>query len=103
MPATLCSFVDFNINSQLNRFGAHNGGAQDAGLLNEKWESLALMPAEKPDEYYLFAVSDNDFITQDGYMNGGQLPYSDATGFNLDNQALIFKVTLPSGSAPLVS
>jgi len=72
-PATVCSFVDVNINSQLNRFGVHNGGAQDAGLLNEKWEGLALLPVsgrdDKPDpndEYYLFVASDNDFITQNG-------------------------------------
>ena len=41
-PATYCSFIDYNINAQLNRFGVHNGGAQDSTLLNEKWESLVL-------------------------------------------------------------
>lgn len=45
-PATYCSFVDFNLNEQLNRFGAHNGGAQDAGLLNEKWESIGMVPVD---------------------------------------------------------
>lgn len=62
------------MNSQLNRFGLHNGGDQDAGLLNEKWEGLALVPVnndlekkrDDKDEYFLFVVSDNDFITQDG-------------------------------------
>jgi hypothetical protein len=28
-PATYCSFIDFNVNSQLNRFDVHNGGAQE--------------------------------------------------------------------------
>jgi hypothetical protein len=31
--ATYCSFLDFNVNSQLGRFGLHNGGDQDAQLL----------------------------------------------------------------------
>lgn len=31
--ATYCAFLDFNVNSQLGRFGLHNGGDQDAALL----------------------------------------------------------------------
>lgn len=31
--ATYCGFLDFNVNSQLGRFGLHNGGDQDAQLL----------------------------------------------------------------------
>lgn len=31
--ATYCEFLDFNVNSQLGRFGLHNGGDQDAQLL----------------------------------------------------------------------
>jgi hypothetical protein len=89
--AEYCSWLDFNDNDQLERFGVHNGGDQDSGLLNEKWESLAVLPATpKPgqtsdpnNEYYLFSLSDNDFITQDGYMNFGKYKYSDDSGFNL--------------------
>jgi hypothetical protein len=80
VPATYCPWLSFNNNDQLNRFGLHNGGAQDDGLLNEKWESLALLPVDKHDkigrsdrqnedegkQYYLMSFSDNDFITQDG-------------------------------------
>lgn len=74
VPATVCSFLDFNINSQLNRFGMHNGGSQDRKLLNEKWEGIALVPVDRKDrtgkshgdEYFLFASSDNDFVTQNG-------------------------------------
>jgi hypothetical protein len=73
----------------------HNGGAQDAGRLNEKWESLALVKADENDTYHLFSVSDNDFITQNGFINFGQNQYKDASGFNLDNQVLVFKITLP--------
>lgn len=35
-------------------------------------------------------------------MNFGQYPYADASGYDLDNQALVFKVKLPKGSKPLV-
>ena len=72
-PAEYCPWLSYNNNDKLNRFGAHNGGAQDAGLLNEKWESFGLIPvdgqfAKKGDgkEYYLISFSDNDFITQNG-------------------------------------
>jgi hypothetical protein len=106
--AQYCQWLDFNVNSQLNRFGVHNGGADDSHLLNEKWESIALVPVNPGsynggDEYFLFSLSDNDFITQNGYLNFGRYRYADASGYNLDNQALVFKVKLPSGSKPLVS
>jgi len=69
-PATYCSFINFNVNSQLNRFGVHNGGAQDAILLNENWESIGIVPVDglvwDDDEWFVFSLSDNDFITQDG-------------------------------------
>lgn len=45
-------------------------------------------------EYYVFSLSDNDFITQDGFMNGGRLPYADSSGYNLDSQALVFKIQI---------
>lgn len=63
---------------------------------------MVLLEAEEDNEYYLFAFSDDDFITQNGYMNFGRVQYKDASGYNLDNQALVFKVTLPKGSKPLV-
>ncbi|KAI1371475.1 esterase-like activity of phytase-domain-containing protein [Hypoxylon crocopeplum] len=98
-PATFCSFIDFNINAQLKRFGLHNGGDQDQFLLNEKWESLGMVPVD-PDtptgEFYLFSLSDNDFITQSGHMNGGKLPYAVAGGYNIDSQALVFKISISS-------
>lgn len=68
--AGYCTFLDYNVNAQLGRFGLHNGGAQDATLLNEKWESLAMVPVDGKNgadgEWFLFSLSDNDFITQDG-------------------------------------
>jgi hypothetical protein len=62
----------------------HNGAPVDFGLLNEKWEALALLPVhtddkakgkgkgkgscsgKNEDEYYLITLSDNDFITDNG-------------------------------------
>jgi hypothetical protein len=105
-PAQYCTFLDFNVNSELAKFGLHNGGAQDQFLLNEKWEALALVPVDpdakggskdgggKKGEYFLFAFSDNDFITQNGFVAFGELTFKDASGFNLDSQALVFRVTV---------
>lgn len=102
--ATYCSFLDYNVNSELGKFKLHNGGAQDQFLLNEKWESLALVPVDGEDgddgEWFLFSLSDNDFITQNGFLEAGAFPYKDKSGFNLDNQALVFQVKLPKKSNP---
>ncbi|KAI0124925.1 3-phytase [Xylariales sp. AK1849] len=97
--AEYCGFLDFNVNAQLGRFGLHNGGHQNASLLNEKWESITVVPVdpESPgDEYFVFSLSDNDFITQNGHLNGGEFAYADSTGYNLDSQALVFKVKIPN-------
>ncbi|KAI9676548.1 MAG: hypothetical protein M1817_000707 [Caeruleum heppii] len=103
-PATYCPFLDFNDNAQLARFGVHNGGAQDDGLLNEKWEGLGLVPVDgllgDDDEWFLFAFSDNDFITQDGALNDGRFRYADGSGLDLLNQFLVFRVKLPDRSRP---
>jgi hypothetical protein len=77
--AELCPFIDYNINSELNKFKTaegdvvHNGAPVNLGLLNEKWEALALVPVNadgkgcsSKDEYYLITLSDNDFITNNG-------------------------------------
>ena len=76
VPAEYCPWLSYNVNDQLGRFGVHNGGAQDAKLLNEKWESFALAPVAGEEsrrdgdgdgeEYFLISLSDNDFITQNG-------------------------------------
>lgn len=114
IAAKYCPFLDFNDNSELAKFGLHNGGSEDLGLLNPKWESMVLVPVN-PDgkkskkegkndhtEWFVFSLSDNDFITQDGYMNGGKLHYADESGYDLLNQVLVFKVGLPANADPLV-
>lgn len=90
--AEYCSFLDFNVNSELGKFGLHNGGDQDQFLLNEKWESLALVPVDGEDgkdgEWFLFSLSDNDFITQDGGLHVSfslllLFPFSEEIIFNV--------------------
>ncbi|WWD20828.1 hypothetical protein CI109_105305 [Kwoniella shandongensis] len=89
-------FIDMIDDTQLKRFGLHNDGAFDVSLINSKWESSALasiQDPEYPNDYFLFSFSDNDFITINGFEAGQ--PYSDAYGHTLDNQALVWRVTLP--------
>ena len=102
-PVQYCPFLDFNINSELGKFGVYNGGAQGNGLLNEKWESLAFLPIDRPrkgkgrgkgKDYLLFAFNDNDFITQNGFTNFGELTYKDKSGFSLNTQVLVFHVSV---------
>ena len=104
-PAQYCSFLDYNVNGELGKFGLFNGGSDNnaTGLLNEKWESLAVVPVNplsNDGEYFLISMSDNDFITQDGYLNGGKFTYSDNSGCNVPNQGLVFQVQLPKGQQP---
>ena len=103
------------INStQLARFGLHNGKPVDQTLINSKWESLALAPVgdrHNPNDYFLFTFvslifylwywvtglskvfqSDNDFLTENGVSLGQ--PYNASQ--NVDNQALVYRVTLPT-------
>ncbi len=67
---------------------------------SEKWESMVVLPAH-PDrpyhssDYFILSINDNDFVTQDGAMAGGNLPYADSSGADIDNQFLMFKVRMP--------
>ncbi len=100
-PATYQKFLDINDNTQLNRFGLHNGAPSDGNDLYEKWESMAVVPVgdpKAPQDYFLFVGSDNDFITQDGHMVGQS--YADATGANVDTLVLVYRVTLPAYVRP---
>ena len=80
---------------QLARFGLHNGAPNDTNDLYEKWESLALAPAndpKAPNDVFLLIGSDNDFITQHGMMAGK--PYADASGANVDTLVLAYRLNL---------
>lgn len=41
-------------------------------------------------------MSDNDYITQNGYYNFGKTKYSDGSGENVDTQILVWQVNLPN-------
>lgn len=103
--AEYCEFIDINNSTELARFGLHNGGDGDfATELNEKWESIAIIPVpwgapgHGAHEYYVVSVSDNDFITQDGYYDFGKTKYADESGTSVDTQVLVWQVNLPQYS-----
>ena len=96
VPATLTPFIDLNDNAQLNKFGLHNGEPNDRSNLSEKWEGMALVPVldtASPNDFFLFVVNDNDFITQNGFQVGA--PYRDASGADVDTMILVYRITLP--------
>lgn len=100
-PVAYKKFLDINDAAQLAKFGLHNGAPNDANNLNEKWESIAVLPVfdkQNPNDYFLEVAADNDFITQDGHMQGK--PYADAPGVNNDTLVLVYRVTLPTYQAP---
>jgi hypothetical protein len=41
-------------------------------------------------------------VVVSGFYGFGQYTYQDGSGFNLDHQALVFKVTLPKNTKPLI-
>ncbi|KAH8103411.1 esterase-like activity of phytase-domain-containing protein [Cristinia sonorae] len=99
-PATYVGFVNFIDPTQLARFGLHNGKPADQTLIDAKWESLALAPVGDPvtpNDFFLFTVADNDFISTKGVFNGQ--PFN--AGLDVDNQFLVFRVTLPTASSAL--
>lgn len=99
-PVSYSQFLSVNNNGQLAKFGLHNGGAQDANLLSEKWEAMGLLPAldaAKPDDFFLFVGNDNDFLTRNGYQVGAAYD----AGANVDTMLLVYRLTLPTYVDPL--
>ena len=100
-PAKYARFIDINDNNALGRFGLHSSGANDTNALYEKWEGMALLPVlddQAPNDYFLVVASDNDFITQNGVMQGHA--YKDSSGANIDSVVLVYRVSLPEGMKP---
>ena len=96
VPALLTPFIDINDNSQLNKFGLHNGEPNDRNDLYQKWEGMVLLSAldpKNPRDYFLFVSNDNDFITQHGFHAGKA--YKDPSGVDVDTMMLVYRVTLP--------
>jgi len=101
-PVKYGRFIDMNDNTQLGRFGLHNGAPNDANALYEKWEAMALLPVlddQAPNDYFLVVASDNDFLTQNGSMQGNA--YKDSSGANVDSVVLVYRISLPAGMKPL--
>ncbi|KAI0683162.1 esterase-like activity of phytase-domain-containing protein [Cytidiella melzeri] len=97
--ATYTAFVSLIDETNLARFGLHNGDPADQTLIDAKWESIALARVGDPlfpDDFFLFTASDNDFITEDGISLGQ--PYN--AGLNNDNQFMVWRVTLPGSTLP---
>lgn len=103
--AEVNDFVDLVNSKQLAKFGLHTGGKFDSSLIASKLESLAVASVgdkNSPDDYFLFVVSDNDFITtqgrQAGQINGTGnyviAPYSDPYAEKYgsqDTQAFVYR------------
>lgn len=99
-PVSYTQFLSINNNGQLAKFGLHNGGAQDANLLSEKWEAMGLLPvldAARPDDFFLFVGNDNDFLTRNGYQVGAAYD----AGADVDTMLLVYRLTLPTYVDPL--
>ncbi|AWK87937.1 membrane autotransporter barrel domain protein [Azospirillum thermophilum] len=99
-PVAYTSFLNINNNGQLGRFGLHNGGAQDANLLSEKWEAMGILPAldpARPDDVFLFVGNDNDFLTRNGHQVGAAYD----AGAKVDTMVLVYRLTLPTYVDPL--
>jgi hypothetical protein len=101
-PVAYQKFLDIDDNTQLNRFGLHNGAPTDSNDLYEKWESIAIEPvgdSAAPNDYFIFVGSDNDFVTQDGFMLATGA-YADSSGANADTLVLVYRATLPTYVPP---
>jgi hypothetical protein len=87
--------------AQLDKFNVRldAGGASQVSklTLGEKWEGLALVPAQDPaapNDYFLFVGNDNDFLTSAGVIRGpgGLVGYNGFAGYPP------FRVPAPAGS-----
>ncbi|KAG5717480.1 hypothetical protein E4T56_gene4858 [Termitomyces sp. T112] len=96
-PATYVPFVNYLDTAQLAKFGLHDGDPDDRTLIDAKWESLALASVndnDYPNDYFVFTASDNDFLSTHGISLGQ--PFD--AGVDVDNQFMVFRVTLPGAS-----
>jgi hypothetical protein len=65
------------------------------------WESLAAVSVDGKngdDEWFIFSVNDNDFVTVNGFYDFGQMDYQDSAGLEITTQALVFKIKLQKHS-----
>jgi len=94
-PALYVPFLSLINDTQLARFGVHNGKPADQTLIDAKWESLALAPVDDPkfpNDYFLFTAADNDFLSTQGIFDGE--PFN--AGLDNDNQFMVYRISLPT-------
>lgn len=92
-PATSTVLFDLNDTAQLVKFGLNNSSSDNSNTLAEKWESLAIAPANDPvapDDFFVFVGNDNDFSTSDGFQDGSSFSSSP----NIDSMILVYRVSL---------
>jgi hypothetical protein len=59
------TFLHYNVDEGLSKFGVHIASPQYNFPWNEKWNSLVLVPVKRKEwnEYILINFSDNDSLT----------------------------------------
>ncbi|TLD18105.1 hypothetical protein PspLS_10462 [Pyricularia sp. CBS 133598] len=90
-PALHCGFLDVNDGIDLYEYGLHSSGEDDVDLMSEKWEGITLANTGAPREWFLFAASDNDYATQNGFVKGGYVTYKDPRKITIDTHILAFR------------
>jgi len=95
VPVTTKEVLNLLNSTQLGNFNLvidAGGTTQVSPLtLSEKWEGMALVPANDPahpHDYFLFVANDNDFLTSSGMIQGpnGLTPYNGFSGYDPKRQ-----------------
>jgi hypothetical protein len=95
VPVTTKEVLNLLNSTQLGNFNfvIDAGGTTQVSplTLSEKWEGMALVPANdpaRPHDYFLFVANDNDFLTSTGMIQGpnGLTPYDGFTGYDPKRQ-----------------
>ncbi len=95
VPVTTREVLNLLNSTQLGNFNfvIDAGGTTQVSqlTLGEKWEGMALVPANDPahpHDYFLFVANDNDFLTSTGTIKGpgGLTPYDGFTGYDAKRQ-----------------
>lgn len=105
-PLAWAEAVNLLSASQLEKFGLNmnSGATANVNSLSEKWEGVALVPANEGNgnTYYLFVANDNDFIstaTKMRSLDGSTITTVDAVAaagipVKNDTMFLVFRVTI---------
>ena len=91
--------------AEVEKFGLNlNAGPGDIYTICEKWEALALVPANdaaNPNDFFLFIGNDNDFISSTGaYMDNAGVIQSYNVGIENDTMVLAYRVRVSNATPP---